>query len=140
MAFLKSTPLTFTGIPQLPEDTVQLYRNSQVVLGRLLGILLPVGSCRGRGKATTVGISLGHILGSGEDVILTLGLTLGSEAGSTEIDGCTDGPLDGSIVRVGILLGLLLGDTDTVGNILGIKEGPIDTDGVLLGSIVQLLV
>jgi len=37
MAFLKSTPLTFTGIPRLPEDTVQ---PSQVVLGRVLGISL----------------------------------------------------------------------------------------------------
>ena len=37
MAFLKSTPLTSTGIPRLPEDTVQ---PSQVVRGGLLGIAL----------------------------------------------------------------------------------------------------
>eukprot|EP00978_Attheya_sp_CCMP212_P002803 scaffold5768_cov59-Attheya_sp.AAC.1 len=51
MAFLKLTPLTFTRIPRLPEDTVQVFTSSQVVLERLLGILL--GSCRGK---------LGHTL------------------------------------------------------------------------------
>jgi hypothetical protein len=140
MAFLKSTPLTFTGIPRLPEDTVQLCTSSQVLLGRLLGISLgyvdPDGLSEGFGvgpaEGRLLGISLGPILGFVEGIRLTLGLPLGSEAGSTEIDGCKDGVLDGSIVRVGILLGLWLGYVDTVGNTLGIKEGPIDTDGVLL--------
>jgi hypothetical protein len=40
MAFLKSIPLTFTGIPRLPEDTVQSCKTSQVVFGRVLGISL----------------------------------------------------------------------------------------------------
>jgi hypothetical protein len=40
MAFLKSTPLTSTGIPRLPEDTIQSCKTSQVVRGRLLGISL----------------------------------------------------------------------------------------------------
>eukprot|EP00978_Attheya_sp_CCMP212_P035638 scaffold156301_cov75-Attheya_sp.AAC.1 len=74
MAFLNSTPLTFTGIPRLPEDTVQLYTLSQVVLGRLLGISLgyvdidglSVGFGVGPVEGRLLGISLGHILGSVE--------------------------------------------------------------------------
>eukprot|EP00978_Attheya_sp_CCMP212_P041301 scaffold234970_cov51-Attheya_sp.AAC.1 len=89
MTFLKSPPLTVTGIPRLPEDTVQSCNNTQVVFGRLLGISLgyvdidglSVGFGVGPAEGRLLGNSLGHILGSVEGIRLTLGLALGSEAG-----------------------------------------------------------
>ena len=54
----------------------------------------------------------GKMLGSVVGVKLLLGLILGAEKGSIEMDG----------------------DPDTVGNTLGIKDGSIDAEGKLLGS------
>eukprot|EP00978_Attheya_sp_CCMP212_P030890 scaffold115037_cov102-Attheya_sp.AAC.1 len=60
MAVLKSTPLTFMGMPRLPEDTVQSCTTSQVLLGRLLGILLGLILIDG------ARLKLGPVLGSFE--------------------------------------------------------------------------
>jgi hypothetical protein len=79
MAFLKSTPLTFTGIPRLPEITVQSCTSSQVVLGGLLGNILGIKE----GPIDADGVLLGSIDGE----ILTLGLILGTEEGVTDTDG-----------------------------------------------------
>eukprot|EP00978_Attheya_sp_CCMP212_P012022 scaffold29810_cov71-Attheya_sp.AAC.1 len=61
---------------------------------------------------------------------------LGVDAGSTEIDGFIEGPLDGPTLCVGTSLGFLLGDTDCVGMILGGRDGIINSEGNSLGSLV----
>ena len=90
MAFLKSSPLTFTGVPRLPEDTVQLCNNSQeVVLGDAVGTLvgeadgLTVGCSVGDGVGTLVGKGVGPSVGCSVGIVVgdlvgkTVGLTVG---------------------------------------------------------------
>eukprot|EP00978_Attheya_sp_CCMP212_P028063 scaffold95780_cov40-Attheya_sp.AAC.1 len=131
MAFLKSTPLTFTGTPRLPEVTVQSYKISQLGLGRLLGISLgyvdidglSVGFGVGPAEGGLLGISLCHklgsvegfrlTLGSDDGTILVLGVTLGEAAGSLDNDGPTLGLIKGNMLFDGSTLGCPLGGRET---------------------------
>eukprot|EP00978_Attheya_sp_CCMP212_P024920 scaffold79110_cov31-Attheya_sp.AAC.1 len=91
MAYLKSVPLTFTGIPRLPEATVHSCETSQeVVLGDVDGKLL---------RSTLGDIEKeGTILGTRDGITLVLGNILGALVGSNETDGPELGPDDGSIL------------------------------------------